>query len=171
MIRDPKPIGGGVCELTLSNGMVSLISEGDASTLGMYRWHMSKPKSSVTQYAKARVTHHRLSVLMHRVILCFPLMDVDHINRDGLDNRRENLRLCSRQQNACNRRLIEVKTSKYRGVYKDRNKWRAQVKQNGCLVSLGSFVDEVDAALRYDKFVKSLRGEFAVLNFPFEAAP
>lgn len=169
VIPEPKYVGGGVCEITLSNGMVSLIDEGDAETLGRYKWHASTSKASRTIYAKARITHKQVGTFMHRVILCYPLFCVDHINGNGLDNRRQNLRFCTIQQNSVNikPRSFE-KTSRYRGVYfnKASKKWHAEIRHNMKLFRVGVFSDEVSAAIAWDAEALKRRGSFAVLNFP-----
>jgi hypothetical protein len=170
MKHEPKPIGGGVCELLLSNGMVTLLSEGDAETVSNFRWHASTDKASHTWYARARVVDSRVASGMHRVLLCFPLLFVDHINRNGLDNRRENLRLCTHEQNNCNKPNRPNKTSRFRGVFYQGKRWVVQVRDKQKLYRLGSFSDEVEAALVYDQFVASVRGEFAILNFPDEVS-
>ncbi len=96
-------------------------------------------------------------------------MVVDHINCDGLDNRRANLRLATRQQNKCNTRPSSTgATSKYKGVFwgKDRKKWRSRVTFKGKMVDLGSFDSEIEAAKARDAVAKKYHGQFAWLNFP-----
>ena len=94
---------------------------------------------------------------------------VDHINHDGLDNRKSNLRLCTQRQNNQTQRP-RGKTSKYKGVYwnKRAKKFMASICIDGKKKSLGYFIDEVAAAKSYDKAAKKLFGEFAYLNFPNE---
>lgn len=106
----------------------------------------------------------------HRIIwLLFygswPTKQIDHINRDKKDNRIENLRECSQQENSRN-----VKTkggvSRYKGVHWDSKKkiWSAGAKMNYKTIYLGYFKDEEDAAKAYDKFAVENYGEFAFLN-------
>jgi hypothetical protein len=94
---------------------------------------------------------------------------VDHRNREGLDNRKSNLRLATRSQNNCNRKQKKG-TSKYRGVcYNKRTKkWRAYISFNGIYKSLGYFENEEEAGRAYDEAAKELHGEFASLNFSEE---
>jgi len=104
---------------------------------------------------------------MHRAILnAPPRMDVDHINGNGLNNTRENLRLCTRSQNMMNQRL-KGGTSRFRGVswLKGGAKWHAQVRANGKRLHLGLFTDETEAAMAYDAAARELFGDFARLNF------
>lgn len=94
----------------------------------------------------------------------WPPCEVDHINRDPLDNHWENLRLANRSQNGANRNLPRNNTSGYRGVswHKKTKKWRVTLSGRHCRV----FGNKEDAAHCYDKIAKELFGEFASLNFP-----
>jgi hypothetical protein len=95
--------------------------------------------------------------------------EVDHINRDILDNRWENLRLASRRENARNQKVEnrEAKHSKFKGVtfLKRDGYWQAQTTFNGKSKYIGIFKDELDAARAYDEFAIKNYGEFARLNF------
>lgn len=105
---------------------------------------------------------------MHREIMDVPKHLVcDHINHNGLDNRKNNLRTCTRQQNTHNQKPRKKGTSKYKGVdwNKRQKKWRARIYYRGKCHYLGYFNNEIDAALTYDKKAKELFGEFACLNF------
>lgn len=107
-IREPRPIGDGICELPLGCGRVSLISEVDAERAMLCNWHSSTNGRDNTFYVKGRPFRTPKDqgplVRLHRLLLCFPLLQVDHINRDGLDNRRSNLRLVTQSQNMANAR-------------------------------------------------------------------
>ena len=110
-------------------------------------------------------------IAVHRLIMGLrsgDRMEVDHINHDGLDNRRCNLRICTSAQNLCNRRKNCEATSQYKGVYwyGQRNKWRVDVSINGRTKYVGIFANELDAAMAYDLAAKQHYGEFAYLNFP-----
>ncbi len=90
---------------------------------------------------------------------------VDHKNRNRLDNRRSNLRLCTVKDN--NRNVSKVKgSSRYKGVYwkSNRNKWSSQIKVEGKLIYLGLFENENDAAIKYNEAAKIHHKEFASLN-------
>lgn len=112
---------------------------------------------------------------MHRVVLERMLgralgteEHVDHINNNGLDNRRSNLRLSTIAQNQHNAKISSANSSGYKGVSFDRKdrKWAANITKNCKLLSLGRFTSIVDAALAYDKAAVRLRGEFAKTNYP-----
>ncbi|GAG28472.1 unnamed protein product [marine sediment metagenome] len=108
---------------------------------------------------------------MHRMILGVEKgVDVDHINGDGIDNRRFNLRACLRSENGRNRRLSKNNKSGYKGVCwnKSCNKWVAQIKYNYKEYSLGCFFCIIKAAKAYDKAAREYFGEFARTNFPEE---
>ena len=110
---------------------------------------------------------------MHRLITNAPKgLMVDHINHNGLDNRRKNLRLCTVSQNNRNRRPITRpnKGSKYKGVTfdKKRNLFKAEIQHNKKKYFLGRFKSQIKAAQAYDKKARELFGEFAYLNFPAE---
>jgi hypothetical protein len=106
---------------------------------------------------------------MHREILNAPAgVFVDHKDGDGLDNRKENLRIVTSAQNQQNRRKISRKTtSKYKGVYfrRENKKYCALICCKGKRMHLGYFDNEIDAAKAYDQAAKKFFGEFARLNF------
>ena len=106
---------------------------------------------------------HRLAFLMHNGYL--PKI-VDHINHDEIDNRIDNLRSCTCQQNQMNRRSNKNTTSKYKGVYwlKKNNKWATQIQIDKKVKNLGYFQNEKDAAIAYNKAAQKHYGEFAYLN-------
>ena len=104
--------------------------------------------------------------LMQRDILETPHnMVTDHKDGNGLNNQRINLRMCSKSQNG-----INVKkrggTSKYKGVQYKCSKWHSAITKDRTCIPIGKFINEIDAALAYDKKAKELFGEFAYLNFP-----
>lgn len=154
-----------VIELPLSQGKVALIDDEDAH-LAEFKWH-ARHNGRNLWYAARCVGPQRRTVSLHRVILpgC---VQVDHINGDGLDNRRANLRPASARENQFNGRMRADNTTGYKGVTWDARDrvWRARVNAKGRRMSLGSFHDPVEAARAYDEAARRLFGEFAALNFP-----
>jgi hypothetical protein len=93
----------------------------------------------------------------------------DHINHNGLDNRKANLRQATRAQNCWNKRKQKGShSSKYKGVswLSREKKWQARIQANGRKIFIGSFKNEIDAAKAYDRAAKKYYKEFASLNFP-----
>ncbi len=137
-------------EIPLSQGGFVLVDEDDYEYLSRFSWH-SYPGYN-TLYARRvfwenKKTH---NVDMHRAILNPAKgFEVDHIDGNGLNNQRSNLRIVSKRGNAQNRHM--VKTSRYPGVrwHKQRGKWAAEIRYNGRRRHLGLFEIEVDAATTY----------------------
>jgi len=100
---------------------------------------------------------------LHRMVMNAPKnLMVDHINGNRLDNRKENLRLCSVQNNSVNKKG----RMGYKGIYfsKDTKKWIAQITKRYHTKSLGSFKTPEEAALAYNKAAKRIHGKYAFLN-------
>lgn len=91
-------------------------------------------------------------------------MIVDHINRNPLDNRRKNLRICTRQQNAFNRKVKNGSYSGYKGVSWHFGKYRVNICRDGKRLNLGNFTNKKEAAKEYNKYAKQLFKEYASLN-------
>lgn len=155
-----------VRELVLPSGHVALFDEAAWPLLSEHRW-FARPKPPWTTYVITKVGPSRRQVLMHRLILGAQAgQRVDHINHNGLDNRRANLRFATPAQNAANSRPWRNNTSGYRGVSwrKDKNIWSAQIQVDGRLRHLGFFLDAWSAAQAYNEAAREAWGEFAVLN-------
>ena len=152
--------------------MFATIDEEDADKVSGFRWNVRK--DVYTFYARAAVRlgdRRQKTVAMHRLIMSCPDgMEVDHINLDGLDNRKENLRISHHSQNVANQYLRTSNTSGYKGVYWESRKgwWRAQIRSRGRSWVLGIFDDPILAAIAYDEAARVLHGEFARFNFPLE---
>lgn len=155
-------------EIPLTRGMVALVDDEDYERVSQFKWTLWGGTGN-TIYAgrKGRKNEARRTVLLHRFILDAPAgVEVDHINRNGLDCRRSNLRLATRAQNASNCAQHRAAKSPYKGVYRNGSGFIAQVSASGKVKHLG-YYRHADAAARiYDAVVTRLRGEFAVTNFP-----
>lgn len=155
--------------LPLSQGRVAVVDFEDFEKIRGIKWYALKNGRCFYACGNIRVGGKRTKISLHRVITgCPPDREVNHINGDGLDNRQENLQICTTQQNQF--ALIRKKkdaSSSYRGVsWFTRNRcWRAAIKHNGKVIYLGRFDNEEDAARAYDVKARELFGEFACPNF------
>ena len=151
--------------LPLSKGKFAIVDSDDYEELNKVKWYVQKSEG---YYAICR--RGGKTLWMHRVIMNAPEdKKVDHRNHNGLDNRRENLRLANNSENNRNRRKMRGRfTSKYKGVFWDKNrkKWLARIYVNGKLKHIGCFDDEIEAAKAYDEAAKKYHGRFGCLNFP-----
>ena len=153
--------------IELTYGKYAIVDAQDYDRLKRYNW--CALKGAQTFYAK---TFHLSGAIlsMHRLILNAPKgLFVDHIDHNGLNNRKSNLRLCTNQQNLRNKLPRPGCSSKYKGVSwsKARSKFRANIYLNRKAIHLGYFDSEIAAARAYDKKARELFGEFAFLNFPY----
>ncbi|MHC4216612.1 MAG: HNH endonuclease [Planctomycetota bacterium] len=156
--------------IELSWGKWAIVDAEDYEMLKRYKWLALEKGRSL--YAK---TYHLngKSLHMHRLIMNAPSgLVVDHINHNGLDNRKSNLRLCTRLENQRNARPSRGGSSKYKGVcwHKASKQFAVQISFEGKRLWLGYFKDETDAAKAYDKKARELFGEFAYLNFPEDSS-
>jgi len=160
------------CEIPLSRGFSALVDDEDHEWLSRFKWSVQQPNPQrQIHYAVRRQTvsrGHAIWVTMHRQILR-PVggLEVDHINRNGLDNRRCNLRLATRTQNLQNAAKHRGGTSHFKGVCWSmrHHNWRATIKASGHYIHLGYFEDEIEAAIAYDRAALAHFGEFARPNF------
>lgn len=105
-------------------------------------------------------------VQLHRWIMdAQPGQVVDHINGDRMDNRRENLRLCTVAENIRNQKRRASKSG-FKGVVQKRGRWQASYTYEGKRIYLGYFATAEEAACAYDRAAREAFGEFALLNFP-----
>ncbi len=153
-------------EIELTRGLTAIVDECDAEKLSTNSWCALKTRRENLFYAVARIN--KKFCYMHHVILG-STNQVDHINGNGLDNRRENLRLVTNAQNQMNKKKWRNKcSSKHKGVAfraKGRAKsWYAYINLNGKQTSLGYFDSEISAAHAYNKAASKHFGEFARLN-------
>jgi hypothetical protein len=157
-------------EIILSNGMTAKVDGEDFETVSKYNWYLSKQANRF--YAYAWVSGKNVS--MHRFLLGHEAgeLDIDHRNGDGLDNRRENLRVATRSQNTANSRKQRGTTSKYKGVHvmKVGGYIKAYIMHQYRRIHLGYFDTEEAAARAYDEAARQYFGEFARVNFPEQIA-
>ncbi len=162
----PQPPADDVRYIPLTRGFHALVDAKNYDWLTKYTRSLHDTGAGKAQYA-VRGSHGR-KIFMHREIMKTPPgLVVDHINRNGLDNREDNLRNCTRLQNLQNR-YWHAGRSQFRGVCPQGDKWMATVGYNGKTIYVGLFEDEIEAAKARDRKAYELAGPFAYLNFPNE---
>lgn len=138
-------------EIPLTQGKVALVDDRDYPEVSKFKWCTFTPgKIYYAVRGSPGVNGRKHLIYMHSIIIGTPKgMQTDHINGDGLDNRRENLRVVTCRENQQN--LHIKKTSKYPGIYFDgmNRRWRVRIYVNKKRCSLGSFGNEEKAAQRY----------------------
>ncbi len=151
-------------KIELTKGKYALVDDNDYDFLMKWKWCFN---------GRCAVRHSRklekgkTSIFMHRVILQTPDgLDTDHKNQNALDNRRNNLRVCSRSENMGNRGKQINNTVGFKGIVWHKNRWVARVRGKNKKMHIGRFDNKIEAARAYDKMAIEVFGEFASLNFP-----
>ena len=146
-------------KIVLTNSKsVALVDTKDYKRVNQFHWYLHTRGYA---YGMAEKKH----ISMHRFILKPPhRMMTDHINGNGLDNRRSNLRICTNKQNQGNANVRIDNKSGYRGVSISNGKFIASIRINGKKVHLGYFINSIDAAIAYNNAAIKEFGEFANLN-------
>ncbi len=140
-----------------------LFDKRDQALISRFTWSLHSKGYAVT-------TIKRKPVLMHRLILGIvdrPEIEVDHKFHNRLDNRHSKIRVCSHAQNRRNSRKLKVSAqSQYKGVYRDNNKYHAQIMIDNQVINLGRYRSQITAGRIYDQAAKKTFKDFAFLNFP-----
>lgn len=154
----------GARELKIEEHTV-LVDEEDFCFLSRYTWHIKPDKNTFYAFTNVHIGGRTTSISMHRMITGFKKSGVDHRNRNGLDNRKENLRFATNRQNSCNR--IRANRHGYRGVYRPTGSrgWGCQIQTEHKRIHRYGFKTPEDAAREYDKLSKEHHGEFGIRNF------
>lgn len=161
-----RPVPDGAVAIPLGElGHFAFIDEKDVDRVSPYSWNVGNGR-----YAQSGSfvdeNGNQKWVKMHRFIVDAGDNEVvDHINGDTFDNRSSNLRKCSAEGNAKNRKKQKSPTSsKFKGVHKVRSGWAARIQVNGKRMALGVFADEIEAAKAYDDAAQQYHGSFAKFN-------
>jgi hypothetical protein len=149
--------------IPLTQGKFAQVDNEDFEWLNRWDWYLSTCDGKYYAERKNGIEN----VRMHREIMGCMKGDkkiIDHIDRNGLNNQRDNLRLCTSAQNQFNKTPSGI--SKYLGVCwnKQYKKWKAQIRFDKKLINIGHYENEIDAAIAYNAKAKELHGEFANLN-------
>lgn len=155
-------------EIPLTQGQVALVDDADYEWLMQQKWlasfHPRYNQGNGAYMAKQSRKTNGVSMYMHRLIMgATKGQDVDHINGNTLDNRRENLRLSTRSENNMNKGKQRNNKSGYKGVYfcKWTNRWAAQIVVNRKKKLIGRFDTPEEAHEAYKAAALELHGEFA----------
>lgn len=163
-------------EIILTRGYKALVDDDDFEELSKYKWQARLSRNGVVYAVRTDCRgQQRRNVIMHRLILGVtnPKQLVDHIDHNGLNNCKSNLRIASSRQNASNKRSAKGSSSKYLGVHLHRTKnrygyqyesWSARIKMDGKYKRLGLFKTEEAAAKAYNEAAIKVHGKFANLN-------
>lgn len=148
--------------ISLTRGKIAIVDDEDFETVNSYRWYYNNSGYATREF-------NGKAIMMHRFILkAPPNLVVDHINWNGLDNRRENIRLCTTQQNNAHARTFKNNLSKLRGVswyhWKGKPTWRARICFNKKLLFIGHYKTKEEAARGYNEAARRYFGEFAYQN-------
>lgn len=152
-------------EIKLTQGKVALVDDNMFEYLSQWKWYLLK--SHTNYYAIRTSKPENKLIQLHRVVIKAKQGEfVDHINGDKLDNRKVNLRICTKAQNAQNRKTSKLNKSGYNGVsWCIRNKkWVAQIQCENKKNHIGYYIDPIDAAKAFNEAAKKYHGEFAKLN-------
>jgi hypothetical protein len=171
-------------EIQLTQGQFALVDDEDYDYLMQWKWYAVKCTHTWYAFRSIDCNGSRRRFPMHRDILNTPKgMETDHIDHNGLNNQRSNIRICTKNENQRNKqsrgksRFVGVcwsvcvakrysKTEKRIKIYTYEGKWVAHILANGKPIHLGYYEKEEDAAKAYDRAALKYHGAFANLNFP-----
>jgi hypothetical protein len=155
--------------IRLAKNKKAIVDDEDYESLNKFEWRVCNTGYAVRSVGNSK-KRTQITILMHRFIMkAQPKQQIDHVNRDRLDNRKCNLRFCNDSQNQANRGASKGNNSGYKGVYHSRHHWKAEITCKKIRYFLGVFDNKVDAAKAYNEKAKELFGEFAkpnIINSP-----
>ena len=152
--------------ITTKKGQEIIIDDEDWEKVKDYTWHADKIRNILYARTSTYDGVKQTWITMHRLLMGNPIgMVIDHIDGNGLNNQKSNLRICTNQQNCANSRKRHG-ASQYKGIcwHNDTKKWSAHICSHWHQSFLGYYENEIDAAVAYNIAAKRLFGEFANLN-------
>jgi hypothetical protein len=155
-----------MAKITLENGGYAICDDCDEHWLSRFKWHSRSSERAHSEYAATFIGNSM--IYMHRLVVgtCGKGLVADHIDHNGLNNRRDNLRVCHYTQNAAYSVKIKKKgATKFKGVRSRRSgRWGAEVRRGGKILSFGTHATPEDAARAYDENISKIDGPFAMTN-------
>jgi hypothetical protein len=151
-------------EIKLSQGYTALVDDEDYERVSMFMW--SANVTPYTVYGQRFSHDKKTSVMLHRFIMDAPKgKDVAHLDNNGLNCQRYNMRITTRKLNSAGSPRRKGNKTGYRGVFKDHNRWVASIRGlDGKKMAIGRFNTAEEAAKAYNDHAKAYHGEFAILN-------
>lgn len=153
-----------LCESTKYGNKEVTVDTEDWEKVKCYRWHVTYLLNKCYAYADIQKNYKRMRIMLHRFIMgiCDSDIEIDHRFGDTLDNRKSELRTCTRTENSRNSQVRKNSLSGFKGVswHAKNKKWRVRIQN----IYLGSFNTKTEAAKIYNKKAKELFGDFAYLN-------
>lgn len=155
--------GATVKQIISSNGKTILVDDTDYPILSQFKWRAQQDHKTFYAVRMGKINGKPACVRMHRQILDFPASFVDHANRNGLDNRRQNLRLATNAQNQANAEKHRDSENPSKGVWwnKKRSRWLVRLTVAGKRTHIGYFRELPDAVSAYSKASVDAYGQFA----------
>jgi hypothetical protein len=145
-------------KIKLTQNKFSLVDEDDFNDLNKFKWHaLFDGYNYYAGRSSEYINGKRKTIKMHTVIMNTPKgMEVDHIDGDGLNNTKKNLRICTHSQNSKNQGLRKNNTSGFKGVYQDKiyKKWIAKINIDGKRIHLGRFNTKEES---YEKYCQACK--------------
>ena len=153
-------------KIKLTQNKYALVDDNDFEELNKFKWHALKDENTFYTGRKIwdKKTKKQKYITMHRVIMKTPKgKETDHIDNNGLNNQRSNLRIVTHSQNQMNKGMSKNNTSGFKGVSWDKNskKWLALIRFNGKQIYLGVYTTKEEASEAYIKACIKYHGEFA----------
>ncbi|MBI5954393.1 MAG: HNH endonuclease [Chloroflexi bacterium] len=155
-------------QIPLTQGKFALVDDNDFDFLSQWKWYAKKDGNNFYAVRNgSKKNTPREHIRMHKVVLnASDNVVVDHIDRDGLNNTRANLRICTKSKNTRNHKLYMTNTTGFIGVSFHKKKFVSRLTVDRKTIHLGCFSTAEEAARAYDNAALKYFGEFASLNFP-----